>query len=263
MVARRNALAALYRYLATGDEPVPRLARALKRRIESVELRPPTPAVKPLLYGYVAARDVHNYAMRLLVCQPFFRAYCKQCGPNLRTDGFIHWVEGQGDIIVGANCWFGGRSTFLFAARFSDCPTLMIGDNVKVGHDTTFVVGKRITVGNNVIISGSTSNFDSNSHPSDPVARRLRQPPRDDEVRPVTIGDDVWIGKHVLIFPGVQIGEGAIVSAGAVVRRHIPPRAVVAGNPAQIVFRLGAPVAVEERPEIARRAGEAVDEPRD
>jgi acetyltransferase-like isoleucine patch superfamily enzyme len=60
-------------------------------------------------------------------------------------------------------------------------------------------------------------------------------------VRPVTIGDDVWIGKGCIIFPGVRIGEASIVSAGSVVRRHVPPYSVVAGNPAQLVFRIPRP----------------------
>jgi acetyltransferase-like isoleucine patch superfamily enzyme len=57
----------------------------------------------------------------------------------------------------------------------------------------------------------------------------------------VTIGDDVWIGKDCIIFPGVRIGDCAIVSAGSVVRRHVPPYAVVAGNPAQVIFKLPRP----------------------
>ncbi len=66
--------------------------------------------------------------------------------------------------------------------------------------------------------------------------------------RAATIGDDVWIGKNCLVFPGVRIGNGAIVSAGSVVRKHVPPYAVVAGNPAQVVFRLPRPEGDGERP---------------
>ena len=83
--------------------------------------------------------------------------------------------------------------------------------------------------------------FDSNGHRSDPMERRSQKPPPPDEVRPITIGDDVWIGKDCIVFPGVRIGACAIVSAGSVVRRHVPPYAVVAGNPAQIVYRLPRP----------------------
>jgi maltose O-acetyltransferase len=56
-----------------------------------------------------------------------------------------------------------------------------------------------------------------------------------DEVRPVNIGNDVWIGRRVIILPGVNIGEGSIIGAGAVVSKDIPAYSIVVGNPAKIV----------------------------
>lgn len=49
----------------------------------------------------------------------------------------------------------------------------------------------------------------------------------------VIIGDRVWIGYRALILPGVEIGEGAVVAAGAVVTKSVPPYTIVGGNPAQ------------------------------
>jgi len=255
MVSIKDGFGALYHYLATSEDAVPRAVRKAKKGVHNLEIVPPTSISRPLLYGYLAAREAREFAERVFICQPAFRAYCKECGPNLRTGDFIHWVQGQGDIIVGANVWLDGKSTFTFAASFTDRPTLIIGDNTAIGHETTFTVGKRITIGKNVNISGSTSLFDSNGHPSDPVERRMHKPPAEDTVRPITIGDDVWIGKNCIIFPGVRIGEAAIISAGTVVRRHVPAYGVVAGNPAQLMFRLPRPAASnEEKAEIARRA---------
>ena len=54
-------------------------------------------------------------------------------------------------------------------------------------------------------------------------------------IAPVAIGGWVYIGAGSLILPGVTIGDGAIVGAGSVVRRDVPPRAVVMGNPAEVV----------------------------
>ena len=51
----------------------------------------------------------------------------------------------------------------------------------------------------------------------------------------VNIGNDVWVGFRATILPGVSIGHGAVVGAGAVVTRDVPPYAIVAGNPARII----------------------------
>lgn len=58
------------------------------------------------------------------------------------------------------------------------------------------------------------------------------------KVAPVTIEDRVWIGFNAIILKGVTLGEGAIVAAGAVVTKDVPPYTVVAGNPAQVIRRL-------------------------
>jgi acetyltransferase-like isoleucine patch superfamily enzyme len=55
----------------------------------------------------------------------------------------------------------------------------------------------------------------------------------------VYIDDDVWIGAMSIILKGVTIGEGAIVGAGSVVTKDVPPWAIVAGNPAKIIREIG------------------------
>lgn len=55
------------------------------------------------------------------------------------------------------------------------------------------------------------------------------------EEKPVFIGNDVWIGGHVIILPGVNVGNGSIIGAGSVVTRDVPDYAIVGGNPAQII----------------------------
>lgn len=52
---------------------------------------------------------------------------------------------------------------------------------------------------------------------------------------PITIGDNVWLGGHCTILPGITIGNNAIIGAGSVVTHDVPANAVVAGNPAQII----------------------------
>lgn len=56
-----------------------------------------------------------------------------------------------------------------------------------------------------------------------------------EEERPVFIGNDVWIGDRVIILPGVHIGDGAVIAAGAVVTKDVPPCAIVGGVPARVL----------------------------
>ena len=56
-----------------------------------------------------------------------------------------------------------------------------------------------------------------------------------EELKPITIGNDVFIGMNVTILDGVTIGDGAIIGAGAVVNKDIPPYAIAVGNPIRIV----------------------------
>ena len=55
------------------------------------------------------------------------------------------------------------------------------------------------------------------------------------ETYPVIIGNDVWIGRRAIIMPGVTIGDGVIIGAGAVVTKNVEPYVVVAGVPAKVV----------------------------
>src|SRR4029079_17694873 len=66
-------------------------------------------------------------------------------------------------------------------------------------------------------------------------------PPLPQEVRPVTIGDNVWIATGSIILPGVTVGEGSVISAGSVVRRSVPPYSLVMGNPAKVLAPLPRP----------------------
>jgi acetyltransferase-like isoleucine patch superfamily enzyme len=205
----------------------------------------PAPRViaAPALWCYIATRSCWHFFLRVFICEPLFKAYCRKYGRHLRTGIFIHWVQGKGDIIIGDDCWIDGKSTFTFAHRYADNPTLEIGNHSAIGHECTLVVGKRIKIGNDCLISGQTMIFDSNGHHTDTACRRAGLPPPPEEIREVVIGDDVWIGVRSIIFPGVRIGNGSIVSAGSVVRTHVPPYSVVSGNPARVVLRLKPPEA--------------------
>ena len=74
------------------------------------------------------------------------------------------------------------------------------------------------------------------THPLDAKLRRGRE-----FGKPVTIGDDVWIGGSAIILPGVRIGDGAVIGAGSVVTRDVPAGALAAGNPCRVLRDLAVP----------------------
>lgn len=228
----------LRRYLATSQTSLPRAIRWCRARVLAFSVPAPAVIVKPLAWLIVAVRSVYHGLMRVFVCEPFFKAHCRTCGKNLHTGCYLHWIQGKGDIVIGNNVIIDGKCSISFAARFSDRPVLEIGNNTGIAHDCRLVIGKRITIGRNCMIAGGTNIMDSNGHSTDIEARLAGRPPREEEIRPVTIGDGVWIGMQCIIFPGVKIGEGSVISTGSVVRTHVPPFSVVAGNPAKIMFRL-------------------------
>jgi len=190
---------------------------------------------------FVIVRGIWHFLRRVFIAEPLFKAYCFKYGKRLRTGIFLHWVQGAGCLILGDDVVMDGKSSISFARSFADEPCLEIGDGTGIGHGCAFVVGNRIRIGKNCTLSGHVRIADSNGHSTDTARRMAGMPPPDDEVREVTIGDHVWIGVHSMIFPGVHIGDGAVIAGGSVVRNHVPPYAVVAGNPARVIFRMNRP----------------------
>jgi maltose O-acetyltransferase len=88
----------------------------------------------------------------------------------------------------------------------------------------------RITIGDDVQI-GPNVQLLTATHPVEPGPRRVKW----EGSRPITIGDNVWLGGGVIVCPGVTIGENTVVGAGAVVTRDLPPNVVAVGNPARVI----------------------------
>ena len=239
--SRDMAKPSLRMRLATSQGRFARIVRWAYWSANNFAVPAPKIVVKPLLWVFLLIRSAYYFAVRVFICEPLFKAYCTKYGRNLHTGCYIHWVMGKGDIVIGDNVTIDGKVSIAFAARFSDHPTLEIGDNTGIGHGCFFTIGKRISIGRNCHLSGDITIMDSNAHDTDPAARLARKPPNPEDVRPVVIRDEVWIGRWCIIFPGVKIGEGSVISAGSVVRTHVPPFSVVAGNPAKVMFRLKKP----------------------
>lgn len=240
-----------YRYLATSDNWKALAIRRVYRGLTNFSVPAPRLITIPILSLVISIRSTYYFFMRVFICEPLFKAYCTSYGRNLHTGVFLHWVQGKGDIILGDNVTLDGRSNIFFAARFSERPTLRIGDNSGFGHECAFSVAKEIRIGRHCRFASNIAIFDSSGHPAEPVARMNGAPPSSDDVRPVIIGDNVWVGTNCIIFPGVTIGDNSIVSAGSVVMSNVPPNTVVAGNPARMVRSL---VPVPQKSPVAETA---------
>jgi len=114
--------------------------------------------------------------------------------------------------------------------------------DVVIGDDCTVNVGVAVrgpvTMGRAVRIGAHTSLIGFDHGFDDPEVEIFRQA---HSSVGVTIGDDVWVGAHVVVLDGVRIGSHAVIGAGSVVTRDVPGRSVVVGNPARVVRSLRAP----------------------
>ena len=108
---------------------------------------------------------------------------------------------------------------------------LKIGDNCGIGSFSIINATKKITIGNNVLISSHVHIIDGDH------GIRKRELIRNQKMvsKPIEIGDDVWIGTGVKILKGVKIGKGAVIGAGSVVTRDIPPYSIAVGIPARVI----------------------------
>jgi acetyltransferase-like isoleucine patch superfamily enzyme len=127
-------------------------------------------------------------------------------------------------------------SSFMLVGGRGATRRLEIGADCFVNQDCIFDATARIVVGDNVNL-GHGVLITTSSHAIGGHERRggLLQP------EPVRIGAGAWLASRVIVLPGVEIGDGAIVAAGAVVTRSVPPHTLVAGVPARAIRRLDAP----------------------
>ncbi len=105
-----------------------------------------------------------------------------------------------------------------------------VGDNFLANYNVTILDIAPVYIGNHVMIGPGTLIVTVN-HPTRPSGRRAHL----GIARPVRIGNDVWIGGHVTILPGVTIGNNVIVAAGAVVTKDVPDNVIVGGVPAKVI----------------------------
>jgi len=110
-----------------------------------------------------------------------------------------------------------------------DRTEIRIGKSVFVGFNCEFDISEKLIIGDHVLIAPGCFITDHNHlHAANKLIAE-----QGCECAPVTLEDDVWLGAHVVVLPGVTIGRGAIVAAGSVVNRDVESMSIVAGAPAR------------------------------
>lgn len=108
---------------------------------------------------------------------------------------------------------FGARSFANFGLVVLDVAAVTIGDDVQIGPNVQLLTA---------------------THPLEPDPRRDKW----EAAKPITIGDNVWLGGGVIVCPGVTIGENTVIGAGSVVTRDLPAGVIAVGNPARVLREL-------------------------
>lgn len=128
-----------------------------------------------------------------------------------------------------------GKNVELFTVSSLSSPSkLIIGNNVWIGKNVSLYAESGISIGNNIMIAKDVSIISSNHIFSD-VSKSTGNQGMKIEKQSIVLEDNVWIGEKAIILKSVKISEGAVIGAGSVVTKDVPPYAVVAGNPAKVI----------------------------
>jgi acetyltransferase-like isoleucine patch superfamily enzyme len=131
----------------------------------------------------------------------------------------IEFGPGAG-VHLGCYVWFYGPGQLRRSG-------VRIGANSRINRDCCLDARGPLEIGDNVSVSPEVVILTASHRIDDPSFRV--------ETRPVIVEDHAWIGTRALILPGVTLGRGSVVAAGAVVTRDVPPLTIVAGVPARPV----------------------------
>lgn len=119
--------------------------------------------------------------------------------------------------------------SFLFDYGYN----IHVGENFYANFNCTFLDVTTIRIGDNCMLAPNVQLYTA-THPIDPNERNSGL----EYAKPITIGDNVWIGGGAILIPGVTIGDNVVIGAGSVVTKSFPDNVVIAGNPAHVIREL-------------------------
>jgi lipopolysaccharide O-acetyltransferase len=169
----------------------------------------------------------------------------------------FNWlVWGRSDIHVDSSARIVGRSHIKIGKNFTAgnflwleavlshgnerySPFIVIKDNVSCNDFVHIGATNYVEIGNNVLLASDIYITDHNhglysgDNPSEPTAAPNHRMVNND--KRTIIGDNAWIGERVCVLPGVRIGAGSVIGAGAIVTKDVPENCIVVGNPAKVI----------------------------
>jgi acetyltransferase-like isoleucine patch superfamily enzyme len=160
-----------------------------------------------------------GYARGYLLSFQFVKKAYVLCWGKVRID------KKNGDIDVSNFVRF-YPNVRLSAHGVNSKALLKIGSSTSIGDRTEIHAGQRVEIGEKCMIAWDCVIMDRDYHS---VAGEV------EKTKPVIIEDNVWIGCKAIILKGVRIGKNAVVAAGAIVTKDVPPYAIVGGNPAKVI----------------------------
>lgn len=110
---------------------------------------------------------------------------------------------------------------------------IRMGKNFYANFNMVILDEALVKFGDNVFVAPNCG-FYTAGHPLDPAERNKGL----EYARPITVGNNVWIGAGVQVLPGVVIGDNCVIGAGSVVNKNIPDNSVAVGNPCRVVKRI-------------------------
>ncbi|MFD9441535.1 sugar O-acetyltransferase [Streptomyces sp. NPDC060006] len=154
----------------------------------------------------LAARYQTAYVEDADAARPILAELLGFVGPEVHVRPPLH-------VDYGSNITIGARTFVNYNLTALDVAAITIGEDCQIGPNVQLLTP---------------------THPLEPQPRRDKL----EAARPITIGDNVWLGAGAIVLPGVSIGDNSVIGAGAVVTKDVPAGVVAVGNPARPVRTL-------------------------
>lgn len=154
-----------------------------------------------------ALKLADEYHRREVAAEPGARESLRALLGTLGEDAY---VKPPLFVDYGENIHIGARTFINYNLTALDVADIRIGEDCQIGPNVQLLTP---------------------THPMEPEPRRGKL----EAARPITVGNNVWLGGGAIICPGVSIGDNSVIGAGAVVTRDVPANCVAVGNPARVI----------------------------